>query len=111
MHAATGDIVVTLDAHGSADPCEIPAFVEALVDGADFALRAVATRPDGSAPPRRRRSGASRAPSAAPGCGTALSAARWSPRRRAGAARWDRHARRRPGPTYGAGGPPATPDG
>jgi glycosyltransferase involved in cell wall biosynthesis len=37
MHAATGDIVVTLDADGSADPCEIPAFVEALVDGADFA--------------------------------------------------------------------------
>ena len=37
MHAATGDIVVTLDADGSADPCEIPAFVDALVDGADFA--------------------------------------------------------------------------
>ena len=37
MHASTGDIVVTLDADGSADPCEIPAFVEALVDGADFA--------------------------------------------------------------------------
>ena len=37
MQAATGDIVVTLDADGSADPCEIPAFVEALVDGADFA--------------------------------------------------------------------------
>jgi len=37
MHAATGDIIVTLDADGSADPCEIPAFVEALVDGADFA--------------------------------------------------------------------------
>lgn len=37
MYAATGDIVVTLDADGSADPCEIPAFVEALVDGADFA--------------------------------------------------------------------------
>ena len=76
MHAATGDIVVTLDADGSADPCEIPAFVEALVDGADFALRAVATRPDGSEPPRRRRSGASRAPSAAPGCGTDRSPAR-----------------------------------
>jgi glycosyltransferase involved in cell wall biosynthesis len=37
MYAARGDIVVTLDADGSADPCEIPAFVEALVDGADFA--------------------------------------------------------------------------
>jgi glycosyltransferase involved in cell wall biosynthesis len=37
LYAATGDIVVTLDADGSADPCEIPAFVEALVSGADFA--------------------------------------------------------------------------
>lgn len=37
MHAATGDIIVTLDADGSADPCEIPAFVDALVKGADFA--------------------------------------------------------------------------
>jgi glycosyltransferase involved in cell wall biosynthesis len=37
MQAVSGDIVVTLDADGSADPCEIPAFVEALVDGADFA--------------------------------------------------------------------------
>ncbi len=37
MYYATGDIIVTLDADGSADPCEIPAFVEALVDGADFA--------------------------------------------------------------------------
>ncbi|QCT39049.1 glycosyltransferase family 2 protein [Arachnia propionica] len=37
MQAATGDIVVTLDADGSADPCEIPAFVDALVKGADFA--------------------------------------------------------------------------
>lgn len=37
MLAASGDIVVTLDADGSADPCEIPAFVEALTDGADFA--------------------------------------------------------------------------
>jgi glycosyltransferase involved in cell wall biosynthesis len=34
---ATGDIVVTLDADGSADPGEIPRFVDALVDGADFA--------------------------------------------------------------------------
>lgn len=36
-NAATGDIVVTLDADGSADPAEIPRFVRALVDGADFA--------------------------------------------------------------------------
>jgi glycosyltransferase involved in cell wall biosynthesis len=35
--AATGDILVMLDADGSADPAEIPAFVEALLDGADFA--------------------------------------------------------------------------
>src|SRR5688572_31381819 len=35
--SATGDIVVMLDADGSADPKEIPRFVEALVGGADFA--------------------------------------------------------------------------
>ncbi len=33
---AIGDIVVTLDADGSADPAEIPLFVSALVSGADF---------------------------------------------------------------------------
>jgi hypothetical protein len=35
--AATGDIIVMLDADGSADGREIPSFVRALVDGADFA--------------------------------------------------------------------------
>jgi glycosyltransferase involved in cell wall biosynthesis len=35
--AAHGDIIVMLDADGSADPLEIPLFVEALVAGADFA--------------------------------------------------------------------------
>lgn len=35
--AASGDILVMLDADGSADPAEIPAFVEALTQGADFA--------------------------------------------------------------------------
>ncbi|GAA4537891.1 glycosyltransferase family 2 protein [Pseudonocardia xishanensis] len=35
--AATGDIIVMFDADGSADPAEIPAFVAALVGGADFA--------------------------------------------------------------------------
>lgn len=35
--AATGDIIVMLDADGSADPAEIPAFVGALRSGADFA--------------------------------------------------------------------------
>ena len=33
----TGDVVVMFDADGSADPAEIPAFVQALTDGADFA--------------------------------------------------------------------------
>jgi glycosyltransferase involved in cell wall biosynthesis len=35
--ACTGDIIVTLDADGSADPKEIPRFVEALMEGYDFA--------------------------------------------------------------------------
>jgi len=35
--AATGDIIVMLDADGSADPGEIQAFVDALLAGADFA--------------------------------------------------------------------------
>ena len=35
--AVTGDIVVMLDADGSANPDEIPAYVEALLGGADFA--------------------------------------------------------------------------
>jgi glycosyltransferase involved in cell wall biosynthesis len=35
--AVTGDIVVMLDADGSADPAEIQRFVQALVAGADFA--------------------------------------------------------------------------
>jgi glycosyltransferase involved in cell wall biosynthesis len=35
--AARGDVIVMLDADGSADPAEIPAFVRALVGGADFA--------------------------------------------------------------------------
>jgi glycosyltransferase involved in cell wall biosynthesis len=35
--AATGDIIVMLDADGSTDPAEIPAFVGALLGGADFA--------------------------------------------------------------------------
>jgi glycosyltransferase involved in cell wall biosynthesis len=35
--AATGDIIALVDADGSADPGEIPRFVDALLDGADFA--------------------------------------------------------------------------
>lgn len=34
---ATGDIIVTFDIDGSADPFEIPRFVKALTDGADLA--------------------------------------------------------------------------
>lgn len=35
--AATGDVIAMVDADGSADPAEIPQFVRALLDGADFA--------------------------------------------------------------------------
>jgi hypothetical protein len=35
--AVTGNLIVMLDADGSADPAEIPSFVEALVAGSDFA--------------------------------------------------------------------------
>jgi hypothetical protein len=35
--AANGDVLVMFDADGSADPQEIPRFVQALVEGADFA--------------------------------------------------------------------------
>jgi glycosyltransferase involved in cell wall biosynthesis len=35
--AATGDIIVSIDADGSTDPAEIPAFVGTLLAGADFA--------------------------------------------------------------------------
>ena len=37
FEAATGDIIVMLDADGSTDPAEIPRFVAALRTGADFA--------------------------------------------------------------------------
>jgi len=35
--AATGDVIVMIDADGSTDPNEIPRFVAAIIDGADFA--------------------------------------------------------------------------
>jgi glycosyltransferase involved in cell wall biosynthesis len=35
--AVTGNVIVTLDADGSADPMEIPDFVDSLREGADFA--------------------------------------------------------------------------
>jgi glycosyltransferase involved in cell wall biosynthesis len=44
--AASGDIMVMLDADGSADPAEIPAFVTALMEGADFA-KGTRFHPDG----------------------------------------------------------------
>ena len=37
FEAATGDVIAMVDADGSADPSEIPRFVAALQDGADFA--------------------------------------------------------------------------
>jgi glycosyltransferase involved in cell wall biosynthesis len=37
FEAATGDVIATIDADGSADPGEIPWFVSALLGGADFA--------------------------------------------------------------------------
>jgi glycosyltransferase involved in cell wall biosynthesis len=37
IEAATGDMVVTLDADGSTDPREIPGFIGVLAAGADFA--------------------------------------------------------------------------
>jgi hypothetical protein len=37
FEAVTGDVIVMLDADGSADPAEIPRFVDSLSEGADFA--------------------------------------------------------------------------
>ncbi|MGN6607516.1 MAG: glycosyltransferase family 2 protein [Jatrophihabitans sp.] len=56
--AATGDIIVMFDADCSADPAEIPAFVDALILGADFAKGSRFTRGGGSADiTRLRRAG------------------------------------------------------
>ncbi|MFP5071385.1 glycosyltransferase [Pseudonocardia nantongensis] len=46
--AASGDVLVMFDADGSADPQEIPRFVRALVEGADFAKGSRFTRGGGS---------------------------------------------------------------
>ena len=48
FEAVTGDIVVMFDADGSADPAEIPAFVRALIAGADFAKGSRFVRGGGS---------------------------------------------------------------
>ena len=46
--AATGEAIVMFDADGSADPAEIPAFVRALINGADFAKGSRFVRGGGS---------------------------------------------------------------
>jgi glycosyltransferase involved in cell wall biosynthesis len=56
--ACSGDVIVMLDADGSADPAEIPRFVDALAAGADFAKGSRFTRGGGSADITRfRRAG------------------------------------------------------
>jgi glycosyltransferase involved in cell wall biosynthesis len=54
--AATGDIIAMVDADGSADPAEIPRFVEALLKGADFAKGTRFAEGGGSADITRLRS-------------------------------------------------------
>jgi hypothetical protein len=54
--AVTGNLVVMLDADGSADPAEIPRFVEALEAGADFAKGSRFLSGGGSADITRLRS-------------------------------------------------------
>ena len=54
--AVRGDIVVMLDADGSADPREIPRYVGALLDGADFAKGTRFTVGGGSSDLTRLRS-------------------------------------------------------
>jgi glycosyltransferase involved in cell wall biosynthesis len=54
--AATGDIIAMVDADGSADPAEIPGFVDTLMDGADFAKGTRFARGGGSADITRLRS-------------------------------------------------------
>jgi len=54
--AATGEIIAMVDADGSADPGEIPRFVEALLDGADFAKGTRFTAGGGSSDITRLRS-------------------------------------------------------
>ena len=54
--ACSGDIIVMLDADGSADPAEIPRFVDTLVAGADFAKGSRSLKGGGSADITRVRS-------------------------------------------------------
>lgn len=53
--AATGEIIAMIDADGSADPGEIPKFVDALVAGADFAKGTRFSRGGGSSDITRMR--------------------------------------------------------
>ena len=58
FEAATGDVIAMVDADGSADPGEIPKFVNALLSGADFAKGTRFAAGGGSADiTRLRRSG------------------------------------------------------
>ncbi|HEX3616694.1 MAG TPA: glycosyltransferase family 2 protein, partial [Solirubrobacteraceae bacterium] len=59
--AARGDIIVTVDADGSTDPEEIPAFIAPLIDGADFVKGSRYMRGGGSADITRIRSAGNRA--------------------------------------------------
>jgi len=59
--ASRGDVIVMLDADGSADPSEIPRFVDALVAGADFAKGSRSLEGGGSADITRIRSAGNRA--------------------------------------------------
>jgi len=56
FEAATGDVLVMLDADGSADPAEIPRFLDALLAGADFAKGTRYTQGGGSEDLTRLRS-------------------------------------------------------
>ena len=58
--ASRGDIIVMLDADGSADPQEIPRFVDALLGGADFAKGSRRLQGGGSADITRIRSAGNR---------------------------------------------------
>ena len=60
--AATGDIVVMIDADGSTDPREMDRFVDALRDGADFVKGSRYVEGGGSADFTRLRSAGNRVP-------------------------------------------------
>ena len=62
--AARGEIIVMIDADGSTDPAEIPRFVDALLDGADFAKGSRFLHGGGSADITRLRRSGNRALSA-----------------------------------------------